>query len=116
MLAGCSRCVVKTTTYLIYCFVPRKMPSHMKTFKEKVQAIVRHIPRSKTMTYGEVAKKAGRPGAARAVGTIMSHNFDPKIPCHRVIRADGKIGNYNRGGADRKEEILREEGWSRMRS
>ena len=87
----------------------------MKLFKEKVQAIVRRIPKGKTMTYGEAARKAGFPGAARAVGSIMSHNFDKTIPCHRVIRADGKVGNYNRGGADRKEEILREEGWSRIR-
>lgn len=85
------------------------------TFKERVQSVVRAIPKGKTMTYGEVARKAGRPGAARAVGTIMSHNYEKDIPCHRVIRADGKIGNYNRGGADRKEEILIEEGWSRVR-
>lgn len=87
----------------------------VKSFKEKVQSVVRAIPKGQTMTYGAVARQAGHPGAARAVGMIMSHNFDPKIPCHRVVRADGKIGNYNRGGSDRKEEILREEGWSRMR-
>ena len=58
------------------------------------------------MTYGEVARKAGNPLAARAVGMIMSKNFDPKIPCHRVIRTDGKIGGYNRGGPGRKVELL----------
>lgn len=49
------------------------------------------------MTYGEVATKAGSPGAARAVGTIMKSNFDPLIPCHRVVRANGTLGGYNRG-------------------
>jgi O6-methylguanine-DNA--protein-cysteine methyltransferase len=40
----------------------------------------------------------------------MSQNFDPKIPCHRVVRADGKVGDYNRGGAFRKMKLLEEEG------
>lgn len=71
--------------------------------------MVRKIPRGKTMTYKEVATKAGNPRAARAVGTFMSHNYDPKIPCHRVVRSDGKIGNYNRGGPSRKMELLLEE-------
>jgi O-6-methylguanine DNA methyltransferase len=46
------------------------------------------------MTYGQVAAKAGKPGAARAVGTLMSKNYNPKIPCHRVVRSDGKVGGY----------------------
>ena len=62
------------------------------------------------MTYGEVARRAGYPRAARAVGIAMSRNFDPKVPCHRVIRADGLVGNYNRGGPRRKAEILKREG------
>lgn len=49
------------------------------------------------MTYKEVARKAGRPRAYRAVGNILHANCDPEIPCHRVIRSDGKIGGYNRG-------------------
>lgn len=80
------------------------------TFKEKIWEIVRKIPRGKTMTYKEVAAAAGRPYAYRAVGNILSTNRDPKIPCHRVIRSDGKIGNYNRGGARKKTEILKREG------
>ncbi len=79
-------------------------------FKTTVLEIVRHIPAGHIMTYGEVARRAGRPGAARAVGTIMSHNFDPTVPCHRVVRADGVIGNYNRGGSVRKQELLQSEG------
>ncbi len=79
-------------------------------FAKKVRAVVSKIPKGKMMTYGEVAAKAGRPGAARAVGYIMSMNFDPKVPCHRVVRADGKVGDYNRGGAIRKMKLLEEEG------
>ncbi len=80
------------------------------TFKEKVHTIVRAIPKGKTMTYSEVARKAGSPNAARAVGTLMAHNFDPKIPCHRVIRSDGTIGQYNRGGPAAKLKLLKSEG------
>lgn len=82
----------------------------MKTFKEKVLHIVSKIPKGKTMTYKDVAKQAGRPGAARAVGTFMKGNYDPKIPCHRVIRSDGKIGDYNRGGSEQKRKLLNKEG------
>ena len=79
-------------------------------FAVKVRAVVSKIPKGKTMTYGEVAKRAGRPGASRAVGYIMSMNYDNAIPCHRVVRADGKVGDYNRGGAFRKLKLLQEEG------
>lgn len=82
-----------------------------KSFTEKVHEVVKKIPKGKVLTYSEVARKAGNAKAARAVGTIMSKNFNPDIPCHRVIRSDGKIGNYNRGGVKAKERILREEGY-----
>jgi methylated-DNA-[protein]-cysteine S-methyltransferase len=81
-----------------------------KSFADRVRDVVRSIPKGKTMTYGEVAAYAGAPGAARAVGTIMSGNFDNTVPCHRVIRSDGKIGNYNRGGAAEKRRLLIKEG------
>jgi methylated-DNA-[protein]-cysteine S-methyltransferase len=58
------------------------------------------------MTYKAVALKAGNPQAARAVARIMAANFDPEIPCHRVIRSDGTLGGYNRGGIEAKREIL----------
>lgn len=78
-------------------------------FAERVRAVVRNIPEGHIMTYAQVAAKAGSPRAARAVGTIMSRNFDPGIPCHRVVRADGGMGGYNRGGIERKKQILSEE-------
>ncbi len=81
-----------------------------KGFAEDVREAVRQIPKGETRTYGEVAAVIGHPGAARAVGTIMRDNFDPTVPCHRVIRADGKIGEYNRGGPERKRELLQAEG------
>lgn len=67
------------------------------TFKDAVYDVVAQIPEGKFMTYKEVAIKIGKPGAARAVGTVLSKNFNPDIPCHRVIRSDGKMGGYNRG-------------------
>lgn len=60
------------------------------------------------MSYGEVAVRAGSPGAARAVGSIMKQNFREDIPCHRVICADGKLGGYNRG-IERKRKLLQQE-------
>jgi methylated-DNA-[protein]-cysteine S-methyltransferase len=70
----------------------------MKSFSDKVRDIVRKIPKGKTMTYKEVAARAGNPKAARAVGAVMRTNYDPSIPCHRVIASDGSMGGYNRGG------------------
>lgn len=82
----------------------------MKTFREKVLNVVRKIPKGGSMTYKQVAAKAGNPKAARAVGAIMRTNYDPSIPCHRVVRSDGSLGSYNRGGTRRKREILASEG------
>ena len=82
----------------------------MPDFKERVLHIVKNIPKGITMTYKEVAKKAKSPNAFRAVGSIMAKNFDPAVPCHRVIKSDGTLGNYNRGGASKKLALLRREG------
>lgn len=56
--------------------------------------IVRAIPPGRVSTYGDVAAMAGRPRAARAVGTIMRTCDDPGAPCHRVIAAGGQIGGF----------------------
>jgi O-6-methylguanine DNA methyltransferase len=80
------------------------------SFTERVYAVVARIPRGKTMTYAEVARRAGRPNAYRAVGNIMHRNPDTKrVPCHRVVRSDGTPGGYARG-TRRKIAILRREG------
>ena len=81
-----------------------------QTFTEKVLKVVEKIPKGKVLTYKEVAKKAGSPNASRAVGNIMKKNYKSNIPCHRVIRSDGKIGDYNRGGSDVKLKKLKSEG------
>ena len=70
---------------------------------------MRQIPKGETKSYGEVARAIGHPRAARAVGTVMKNNYDPTVPCHRVIRADGKIGGYNRGGERAKKRLLERE-------
>lgn len=63
------------------------------------------------MTYGGVAIAAGSPGGARAVGTVMKVNHDASVPCHRVVRADLRVGDYNRAGGSRtKARRLVEEG------
>ena len=80
-----------------------------KKFSDMVKDVVRKIPRGKTLTYKEVARRAGKVRAYRAVGNILKKNYDPKIPCHRVVRSDGKVGGYNRG-EKMKKEILRKEG------
>ena len=77
-------------------------------FKSKVLEVTKSIPKGETLTYKKVAELAGKPKAYRAVGNILSRNYDPLIPCHRVIRTDGKIGGYNRGIV-KKAEILRQE-------
>ncbi len=81
-----------------------------KTFTERVRDIVKKIPKGKTMTYKEVATKAGNPRAARGVGAIMRSNYNRDIPCHRVVKSDGSLGSYNRGGTLRKKAILKVEG------
>ena len=83
----------------------------MKTFAEKVREIVKKIPKGKTLTYKQVAAKAGNPKAARAVGAVMRTNFDPKVPCHRVVMSNGSLGSYNRGGESKKRKMLTAEGF-----
>lgn len=78
------------------------------SFKENVFKVVKGIPMGKTMAYKEVALKAGNPKAYRVVGNILNKNYNPLIPCHRVIRSDGKLGGYNRG-VNKKRELLKKE-------
>jgi O-6-methylguanine DNA methyltransferase len=82
----------------------------MNTFAHKVRAVVRTIPKGNVVTYKEVATAAGHPKAARAVANTMAKNFDMNIPCHRVIRSDGSLGGYNRGGTPVKKQLLIDEG------
>lgn len=79
-------------------------------FKERVLQVVREIPVGQTMSYKDVAMRSHAFGAARAVGTVMRNNFDLSVPCHRVVSSDGSVGEYNRGGKEKKIEMLRSEG------
>ncbi len=87
-----------------------KKPLLQSNFARRVAAVVAKIPKGQVMTYAAVAKRAGSPGASRAVGSLMAKNYDPTIPCHRVIRSDGTLGNYNRGGTKAKRALLKKEG------
>ncbi|MDZ7615733.1 MAG: MGMT family protein [Patescibacteria group bacterium] len=80
-------------------------------FAEKVYAEVRKVRYGRASTYGEVAAAVGSPGAARAVGTVLAVNPIPiVVPCHRIIRQHGKIGNYSGpGGAETKGRLLQME-------
>ncbi len=76
------------------------------TFKERVLEAVRKIQKGETKTYKEVAAAAGNARAARAVGAIMRTNHDRSIPCHRVVRGDGRLGGYNGLLGLEKHELL----------
>ena len=78
-------------------------------FGRRVLAAVRRIPAGRVATYGDVAAAAGRPRAARAVGTLMRGCSAPDVPCHRVIAAGGRLGGYG-GRESLKRDLLRAEG------
>ena len=91
------------------------MPTRNKeletSFVDRVKLVVAKIPKGKALTYKEVARQAGNEKAYRAVATAMRKNYDLNIPCHRVIRSDGEVGEYNRGGQAMKQHLLLKEGW-----
>lgn len=76
----------------------------------RVWAALAHVPAGTTITYGEMARRAGEPGAAQAAGVALNRNPLPLVlPCHRVIGADGAMVGFG-GGLDRKTWLLRHEG------
>ncbi len=80
-------------------------------FEQDVWRKALEIPRGEVRPYGWVAAEIGRPRAVRAVGTALGHNPVPLIvPCHRVVRTDGTIGQYSLGGPENKRTILSAEG------
>src|SRR5216684_1578645 len=80
-------------------------------FEQAVLRKTRQIPRGEVRPYGWVAREIGHPAAVRAVGTALANNPIPYfIPCHRVVRTDGQIGNYGGGGPEAKKQILSLEG------
>jgi O-6-methylguanine DNA methyltransferase len=80
-------------------------------FERAVWMKALEIPRGEVRPYGWIAAEIGRPKAVRAVGTALGHNPVPLIvPCHRVVRSDGMIGQYSLGGPRNKRTILADEG------
>src|ERR1051326_8427868 len=80
-------------------------------FEQAVLRKAREIPYGQVRPYSWVAREIGHPAAVRAVGTALANNPIPYfIPCHRVVRADGVIGNYGGGGPEAKKAILSHEG------
>jgi methylated-DNA-protein-cysteine methyltransferase-like protein len=84
----------------------------LPTFRDKVYTLAKQIPKGKVATYGQLAKLAGSPGAARAVGMCMKTNPDmPTIPCHRVVSSTGQLTGYSAGeGVSTKKQMLMKEG------
>ncbi|MEE8131483.1 MAG: MGMT family protein [Candidatus Paceibacterota bacterium] len=80
----------------------------MTFFAKKVLKVVAKIPRGKTLSYKEVARRAGRPTAWRAVGNILNKNQNPKISCHRVIKSSGEVGGYNKGNKEKLKRLQKE--------
>lgn len=79
------------------------------SFQERVLDLVGKVPKGRVVTYSQVARALDRPGASRAVGNALAKNPRPvEIPCHRVVRSDGRVGGYGRG-QERKIELLRNE-------
>lgn len=85
--------------------------STLTPFQQQVLRATLSIPYGHTWTYGELAERVGAPHAARAVGTALSKNPVPfLIPCHRVVRSGGDVGQYGMGGVPTKKRLLRREG------
>ena len=81
-------------------------------FTRKVWLECSRIPKGQVRTYGEIARRIGRPGAARAVGSALKRNpFAPLVPCHRVVAAGGRLGGFSApGGQAAKRRLLQREG------
>ena len=82
----------------------------MNLLRKRVLDVVSRIPKGQVMSYKEVALRAGFPRAYRAVGFFMMKNKNSSVPCHRVIKSDGSLGGYNRGGIQAKRMMLKSEG------
>lgn len=85
-------------------------PIRLTPFQQLVYRVICRIPKGQVRSYAWVARRIGRPGAARAVGNALNRNpFMPQVPCHRVVRTDGSLGGYA-GGLAKKRLLLRREG------
>lgn len=93
---------------------------HLRTMSQRISSlnrrdaileVVKGIKMGSTLSYKEVAVQSGYPANARLVGYLMATNYDKSVPCHRVIKTNREVGEYNRG-KDRKISLLLKEGVS----
>jgi len=90
--------------------IPLDLRGHTP-FEVAVWTKALEIPRGEVRPYGWIAAEIGKPRAVRAVGTALAHNPVPLVvPCHRVVRSDGLIGQYSMGGPEAKRQVLGSEG------
>ena len=99
-----------------------KKLAKLSAYQQAILRLLAEVPKGKVTTYGDLAKELSRrdskwsPNASRAVGTTMKNNpCGPQIPCHRVIRSDGTVGNFRggeKGAVQEKIAMLRDEGVS----
>ena len=82
----------------------------MTPFERRVLSVVSRVPPGRVVTYGDVARLAGKPRAARAVGNIMRRADRPGLPYHRVVAAGGRLGGYSNPSV--KRALLAAEGLS----
>jgi methylated-DNA-[protein]-cysteine S-methyltransferase len=97
-----------------------KKLAKLSSYQQAILRILAEIPKGKVTTYSDLAKELSvrdskwSPSASRAVGTTMRNNpCGPQIPCHRVIKSDGTVGNFRggeKGAVDEKISMLRDEG------
>ncbi|MBI5241956.1 MAG: MGMT family protein [Elusimicrobia bacterium] len=95
--------------------LPKSILKEMKDYPPFAQAVWKacaEIPKGQVRTYGWIARRIGRPKAARAVGQALGRNpFAPAVPCHRVVGADGRLTGFSApGGVEAKRRLLRKEG------
>jgi len=77
-------------------------------FTQKVWAACKKIPKGRVSTYALIAKAVGNPRASRAVGNALNKNRSKSVPCHRVVKSDGKVGGFALG-SKAKEKLLKRE-------
>ena len=101
---------VQACASLLSDVAPPEFVCFASGFEQEILTCLLKIPRGKTISYGDIAKSIGRPYAARAIGTAVGKNrISYFIPCHRVIKSDGTMGEYH-WGKDIKKRLLQEEG------
>ncbi|MFQ5890587.1 MAG: methylated-DNA--[protein]-cysteine S-methyltransferase [Gemmatimonadota bacterium] len=84
--------------------------SSLSEFEQRVLEAARRIPPGEVVCYSELARRIGKPKAARAVGNALGHNpVAIVVPCHRIVRRDGSLGGYG-GGVEYKKRLLTIEG------